>query len=298
MIVSRVCCGLGNQLFQYAAARSLAHRHGVDVFVDVSWFDAPPANSTPRSFSLSNTKAKAVPLTSFDQLRTRIAVVMAGIPCASRFVARVQRTATGFAVYSEPQSGDHPALLRQPKNTILIGFWQSETYFFGIRRILKKEIVPRIPLTGRAAEMAHRIDRLEDSVGIQVRRGDFVSSANGALVHGACPRSYYETAAKQILENHPKARFFVFSDDPEWCRDELELPGSVEIVSDGRAATDVIDLHLLARCRHHVISNSTFGWWGAWLGETPTGITVCPLRWLNDESMDTGNLVPERWRRL
>lgn len=298
MIVVQLCGGLGNQLFQYAAARALADRHGTSVKADLSWYAVSRPGITPRKFELGTTCANFGELSTVDELRKRLVFRLAGSAIPPRLGLRLQRTLVGLSVFFEPHFEFSEDLIRQPNNVVLVGYWQSERYFRSARPELVRELVPRRPTAGRAREMEGRIARARDAVGIHVRRGDYVSSPTAAAFHGQCPQEYYHAAARMIFAERPDAEFFVFSDDPLWCRENLHLPGRVEIVSHQSATDAIVELNLMSQCRHHVISNSSFGWWGAWLSGAQDQIVVCPLRWFKDGSIDTRDLIPATWRRL
>jgi len=298
VIVSHLTGGLGNQLFQYAAACALADRHRAAVKADLSWFRDPPAGATRRDFELAATRAGVGQLSTLDDLRRRLALRIAASSIAPRSSIRLQRALSGFSVFVEPHFEYTEDLLRQPDNVVLVGCWQSERYFRGLRPRLVRELVPRRPLGGRAREVAQRVARTSNAVGIHVRRGDYVSSTSTAAYHGVCPPEYYEQAVRMIVDERPDAELFVFSDDPGWCRDHLRLRARVEIASDEDSGDAVADLHLMALCRHQVISNSSFGWWGAWLSGGDDQIVVAPRRWFRVGSLETRDLIPESWRRL
>lgn len=298
MVIAHFAFGLGNQLFQYAAAKALADLHQTMVKADLSWYSRSHPEATPRRFELGKTCADFIVASRFDALRTKLALRIARAIPEARSSVRLQRASTGLAVFLEPRFEYTDDLLRQPPNTVLVGFWQSERYFRRIRNTLIREIVPRRPLTGRALEMAERIAGSSNAVGVQVRRGDYVSNPSAASVHGACPPQYYRAAAKTILAGLRDPRFFVFSDEPDWCRRHLDLPGRIEVVSDQGVDDPVVDLALMARCRHHIISNSTFGWWGAWLAQASDRTVICPARWFRDDSIDTRDLLPVFWTPL
>lgn len=298
MIVTQLCGGLGNQLFQYAAACALAESHRASVKADLSWFVASRPGTTRRNFELGTTSARVSELSRVDDLRRRLALRLAGSSIPPRLCLLLQRALVGLSVFFEPHFEFTEELAHQPDNVVLVGYWQSERYFRSVRLVLVREFVPRRPLSDRAREMAERVAGAQDAVGLHVRRGDYVSSPTAAAFHGVCPREYYQAAARMILNERPEAEFFVFSDDPAWCRKSLELPGRVEIVGHEATNDAIVDLHLMALCRHHVISNSSFAWWGAWLSVGDDKIVIAPLRWFRDSSADTRDLIPERWRRL
>jgi len=298
MIVVRFSCGLGNQLFQYAAARALARLHLAEVRADVSWFAVSNPDSTPRAFELGSTRADLAEVSKGDGFRTRMALRIARLGNRHQAAVRLQRLLTGLSVYREPRFEYTEELFRQPDNVVVVGQWQSERYTAGLRSELVREIVPRRPLADKPLRMAERIGRSRHPVCLQVRRGDYVSSPTAAAFHDVCPPEYYESAARMILDEYSDAEIFVFSDEPDWCRKHLDLPGQVEIASDHGSTDPIIDLYLMTCCKSHVISNSTYGWWGAWLSGDANQMVICPERWFKDDTINTRDLLPASWRRL
>ncbi len=299
MIVVRCFGGLGNQLFQYSTARALAHRHRVGVKCDVSWYGLHhDSGTTSRTFELCRTRASSSELSRPEKARARLAMSLARCLGETRLARAVQRTATGFAVFHEPHFQYTPHLLRQSDNVILIGYWQSERYFHDIRPLLLRELVPREELAGRASDVAERIRREEHAVGIHVRRGDYAANPETKAYHGLCPVAYYEAAVRGIISEYPDAKLFLFSDEPGWCRRNLVLPRPFETVSSTVPSAAVTDLHLMSLCRHHVIANSSFGWWGAWLADRSGQTVIHPKRWFSDPSINTRDLVPTSWLGL
>ncbi|NOX72668.1 MAG: alpha-1,2-fucosyltransferase, partial [Alphaproteobacteria bacterium] len=92
--------------------------------------------------------------------------------------------------------------------------------------------------------------------------------------------------------------FFAFSDEPDWVRDNLNLPYDTRIVSHNGVETNYEDVRLMSRCRHHIIANSSFSWWGAWLNPDAGKIVITPSRWFADPDMQDHDLVPEDWVKL
>ena len=181
--------------------------------------------------------------------------------------------------------------------TYLIGYFQSERYFAGQEAKIRSELRLREPPPPEIAELAGRASASQ-SVALHVRRGDYVTNNRAAQVHGACSERYYDEASRGLRERHPDARFFVFSDDPAWCRSRLLGLGADAVYVAGNAARPELDLYLMSRCRHHIISNSSFSWWGAWLAEWPGQEVTAPEPWFDDPTLNSADLVPARWRRL
>ena len=139
------------------------------------------------------------------------------------------------------------------------------------------------------------------SVSVHVRRGDYVEDPATKAWHGGCGQDYYEQAVAHVRAYEPgrELHAFVFSDDPSWVRANLDLGCPTTVIDhNGPAAHE--DLRLMTCCRHHIVANSTFSWWGAWLGSGSDegGCVVAPRRWFNQDDVDTSTLVPSGWARL
>ena len=285
----RVLCqgGLGNQLFQYATARRLAMLHGAPLVVDPDWFGRPRPDETPRRYELGR---YPLPLRFASLAEQRICRLARG------WAGRLLAPLLPFDVVRERGLGSDLPRLQATRNAYLIGYWQSESYFADIRPTLLQELKPAEPL-GEDRALADRMASCA-SVSVHVRRGDYVSSINAASFHGSCSLDYYADAIALIAARLEGAELFVFSDDPEWCRTHLRAPLPTHHVSGGPAADPHRDLWMMARCRHHVIANSSFSWWGAWLGEpADTRIVIAPQRWFA-AGLPTPDHVPARWIRL
>jgi hypothetical protein len=194
------------------------------------------------------------------------------------------------------QSHRYDATLRDaPGSAYMIGYWQAEQYFTEIADQLREQFVPR-RLSAAATAMASQIAAAGNPVSIHVRRGDLVKNPETQRLHGLCSADYYARAAELITDRTGPATFFVFSDDPDWCKTELRLPSDPVIASGATAAHE--DLHLQTLCDHHVTANSSFSWWGAWLGEQEQTVTVAPDFLVKELPIDTRDFFPDRWVQL
>lgn len=289
MIFVRLKGGLGNQLFQYAAARRLALVHGVELRLDIT----PLEDSPNRSYQLgvfSISSAVATPSEVAARLGSR------GIfhwPRRSRMPC-VRETAFRF----------DPSILDAPDEIYLDGYWQSERYFEDAAAVIRSEISFRSPPAGPNAEMYEEIKSTPASVSVHVRRGDYVSQPEAQRVLGTCDPEYYSAAAAYLLKHLADqngagdARFFVFSDDPGWVRQNLRLPGRMTVVAHNGPETAYEDLRLMSGCQYHIIANSTFSWWGAWLASDLNKVVIAPKRWFRAPEYSDKDLIPSRWIRL
>jgi hypothetical protein len=131
-----------------------------------------------------------------------------------------------------------------------------------------------------------------------VRRGDYVANASTHEYHGVCSPEYYEAAQKLLAHRLGAIELFVFSDDADWVERHLRFFGPATFVKHNGPAQDYEDLRLLSLCRHHIIANSTFSWWGAWLCRHVEKLVIAPKRWFQGARHSTDDLIPQQWIRL
>jgi hypothetical protein len=183
-----------------------------------------------------------------------------------------------------------------PDGVYLKGNWQSPKYFADIAEIIRNEFTLKKRLTEKSLRLAELIDSNE-SVSIHVRRGDYAQTSNGLQHHGVCGEDYYCRCVDHIRQGVKHPQFFIFSDDPSWAADNFgHLEGSVFVDNDSHDACQ--DLWLMSHCKHNIIANSTFSWWGAWLNRHEGKIVLAPKQWFAEEvqfSMRTEDLFPSEW---
>lgn len=155
----------------------------------------------------------------------------------------------------------------------LNGFWQSPRYFDDISQTIRRDLSITEPLPDSNQKYASLIKQ-NTAVSIHIRRGDKLDGRSTAV-----PLRYYEKAVNHIAERTDDPSFFVFSDDIDWARENLELPHHIEFISENGEKTDYLDIHLMRCCDHHIIANSTFSWWGAYLNEDDEKIVTVPVPW-------------------
>lgn len=265
--------GLGNQMFQYAAGRVVASRLGCRLVLDTSGLHAKGLR-TFRPFGLHRFRIDAeVDTLSSRQLRA-------------------------CKVVCEPSYTHATGLLESVSvGSRLQGYWQSERYFLSERAALQSQFALRQAPDAATQALATRITTCPDATSVHVRRGDYVSDPQTKARHGHCSLGYYRSALDQLRSNHPSLRVFVFSDDPQWVEQHFPINDSTEVIQPQLAAPEV-DIWLMSLCQHHVVANSSFSWWGAWLA-TRTGRKLAPARWYADaEELDDHDLVPPNWQRL
>lgn len=254
----------GNNLFQYALGRVLAEKHGVPLVMDASWFNSEGWSEVSHFLNLP-LKAKVVRR------------------CSP--VVRAFRNLTGRHYWNllpcpflrekgEDQSFD-PGFLESPADCVLFGYFQTPLYFESMADELRTELCGL--MHGALAVETRLMGKISasTSVAVHVRRTDFLRIPS----HGVCGADYYRNAMNLMRERVRDARFHIFSDDPEWCRSAFP-EADQEVIHDPRMASNPLyDLFLMSRASHHIIANSTYSWWAAWLGEHCGQEVMLPDRW-------------------
>ena len=266
-------------MFQYAAAAGLAARHGVPVALDSREAIANDEGVLTRVFDLPLADPDRLPpLKSQNPLRYAVWRKTGGAP-------RFQR---------ENGLGYNAAITGYDDGCYLHGYWQSEAYFTHIADQIRRDFAfppLRDPLN---TAMADRITSTP-SISLHVRRGDYLT----LNAHVLCDQSYYEAALARITRNmDTDPTVFVFSDDPQWAKDNLPLPFDKVVVDFNGPDTDYEDMRLMSLCQHNIIGNSSFSWWAAWLNLNPDKMVAGPARWFGDPKLSNPDILPEGWLKI
>ena len=294
MIIVQLKGGLGNQMFQYATARRLAYITGAFLKLDTTWFDTVSAD-IKRKYELSifNIKEEFASQREIARLKE---YTLNGKPNLRTRIFKLLSNHKPTHIVEKYFHFD-PEVLNLKDDVYLDGYWQSEKYFHDIRALLIKEFSVKPISDDRNKNMADTI-RSSESVSVHVRRGDYVSNQSTNAYHGICSIEYYYKATAIITQKVKDPHFFLFSDDPEWVRENLtfDYPATYVDINSPEKAHE--DMRLLSLCKHHVIANSSFSWWGAWLSQSPDKIVVAPKKWFKDSSINTKDLLPANWITL
>lgn len=288
MIIVRLIGGLGNQLFQYALARRLSLLHDVPLKLDISQFET----CKPRRYGLNAFNIIEDYATEDDIVRIK----GKGFASFRRLKDKLLPYYKRSYVYEHSFCFD-PNILKSPKNVYLAGYWQSERYFKDIEDIIRREFTVKIKpdaINERTIEYINGVN----AVSLHIRRADYASDEAINQLHGTCTLAYYQQAVEIMERKISSPHFIVFSDDILWAKENIMLEYPTMFIFHNGAAKDFEDLRLMIQCKHHIIANSTFSWWGAWLNEKYDKIVITPKKWLNDESRDTKDLIPEGWIRI
>ena len=292
MICVRLEGGLGNQLFQYTAGRALAIRHQTELLLDATALTRPSRNVTPRQLELRRFRTVGRIATSRE---AALLPLLRRVPRASRWISQWVTHVERGVDYDE-------AFRDLPDQSYLCGYWQSYRYSAGIGKTLLEELSPAEPLSSRSLHVGEAMAG-PSSVALHVRRGDYFSLASASQFHGVLPMAYYSEAIERVRAAVPLPRFFVFSDDQEWCKLHLPLAAAEVVHVDHNPGSDAWqDLVLMGFCRHHIIANSSFSWWGAWLADqrwdASSRQVIAPGHWFGGGRSDTRDRFPRHWQKV
>jgi hypothetical protein len=290
-------------MFQYAAAKSLACRHGVELVIDESSF----RTNALRSFLLDRLQIPEVdastdPCRRSELMRTKDFAAIHWRNRLDRLLTRLglDKLPQATGTYSEPHFQFDPDFFDLGDKVSLFGYFQSERYFSDIADKLRDYFQPREPFGLRVQAIADMIACTDVPVSVHIRRGDYVKSAVTARVHGSLSVAYYKKALivlQGMLDS--KITVFAFSDDPDDAEAVLDfVPQKNLIHVRGDPDKPWEDMALMARCRHHIIANSSFSWWGAWLNPSTEKIVVAPRAWFTPGELrqrNTCDLYPADW---
>ncbi|MDD2851998.1 MAG: alpha-1,2-fucosyltransferase [Desulfuromonadaceae bacterium] len=296
MIIVKLWGGLGNQMFQYAAARRLAHANGVPLKLDTRWFVSNSSIDTPRSYELDVFTLQTDLATATESRRLGGLDTRRWPKVAKRLLAAWGYTPPKSYVVEKHYYFD-AGILQLKDECYLDGYWQSEKYFCDAAGLIRNDFTVKPIPDDANGGLLREINGCE-SVSLHFRRGDYVTNANAAAFHGMIPLDYYAAALKTIGVRVTSPRLFVFSDDQEWVKQNLKTGFPVTYVEGNGAEKAYEDMRLMSACRHHIIANSSFSWWGAWLGANPDKTVIAPRNWFIDSAVDTCDLIPDSWVRL
>jgi hypothetical protein len=287
MIITRITSGLGNQLFQYALGRTLALRDNTSLYFDLSYYLQAYETDTVRTFKLDRFSINYQVLNTSPYLYV------------SKFTRLLPNRSLKpvFAFVQEKQFHYDP-LVNQMKSQFvtLDGFWQSERYFAGQADVIRRELMFRRTPGPAFSEYQHLIGQAETPISLHIRRGDYVNHPEFSQSFGFVGLDYYQRATAKLLGQYPNGHFFVFSDDPAWVQENLNLTTAHTFVMNTGPDADVDDLQLMSQCQHHIIANSSFSWWGAWLNPNPAKTVIAPRTWFrNKPDWQTTDLIPSAW---
>ena len=295
MIIVKLSGGLGNQMFQYAAGLALATLRRTVLKLDVGWFGSIDGQENHEAYALSCFNIT-------EQFATAHEAANLVSPPRPDILRKFYRTVRGR---SSPQPRSHiagrfsfyPEFHAIADNTHIEGNWQSEQFFAPAAALLRRQFTPRYPLPLSARELAAQIQADPTAVAVHFRRGDYVSGKAHVYCR-ALEIDYYNRALDRIKAKVSAPSLYIFSDDIEQVAKEFHPDCHHHFVRPAADWRAFDEIQLMSFCRHNVIANSTFSWWGAWLNENPEKIVIGPATWFADNTFDGSDILPKNWVAL
>jgi hypothetical protein len=293
MIIVQLTGGLGNQLFQYAAAKSLSLYHNVPLLLDCSSFyrEEIAELEVPRDFELYQFEGVKEKIITPEELASTI-----DLKNEKSFLSKILPPHRR-QIYTCPFFHYDRNFFKSRKTVYLKGGWQSEKYFSNYKDTLFQSLQLKPDVISPVREKARQIKE-KQTVGVHIRRGDYLRMQIIFEWHGVMSKDYYARGFESIHKLRGDFSVLYFTDDPEWVQKELIPVMDGEIVSSTTSQNHFQDFYLLRCCHNNIIANSSFSWWAAWLNPNPDKMVIAPKNWFNKGPKDTQDLLPANWVQL
>ena len=282
MIITEINGGLGNQLFQYAAGLSLAEKHQTQLKINVDFKQADTSRTLGLShFNIFLESATPEEIKHYSPTSILFKKILSYLPLALQ------------KFYKERQFSYQPDFEKLGPNVYLKGYWQSERYFSTIATQVKDIFTLQPHFYGNILPLIEEIKQTE-SVSIHVRKGDYLLHPYSDY-YATLESAYYNNALAALQDNLPQLKLYVFTDDPKWVKENLALPIPYTLISGVQTRSMYEDFQAMLSCKYHIIANSSFSWWTAWLSSRVGKKVIAPKQWFKNGPTDTQDLVPKSW---
>lgn len=293
MIIVRVVGGMANQMGCYAAALSLAQKHKTPIKIDLAGLK----NDRQRKFDLDKLMVD-ISIASEDEIKK------VSRQSSIRMINRLKKSlykrlgTQDPNIYREKSLYYDPGFYDMPSDVYVMGNFLSTRYYESVFPLLKQIYRVSAPLSSETQRWHERIAGAQHAVALHVRRTDYVNNPKTIATHGITSLGYYDQATKYILERAPGAEFFVFSDDPQWVKENITTGTTTHYIDCNDASNGYQDFHLMKACRHYIMANSGFSRWAALLSENDQGIIIRPESWMASDIIDDADVGPASWLKM
>lgn len=294
MLVAKLSGGLGNQMFQYAAAIAVARKINCNCKIDLGWFEE---NSLHNGFELADIFELGIEVSNNIDKKKALGFswIIFEILGSKVLSPKISFILKYLSLKEESFDSFIKEKFIKKTNVYMVGYWQSEEYFLESSNIIRSIFNFDVEHDFFTQRYKDEILNSSQSVSLHIRRGDYVSDKKSNDLLGTCSVEYYKNAIKTIettLTEQPS--YFIFSDDLAWAKDQFFFLENVVFVSGNEGRKSFLDMYLMSLCKHHVIANSSFSWWGAWLSNTPNQIVCAPSPWF-DINQSIKKIYPPHW---
>ncbi len=269
--------GLGNQMFQFAAAYALSKKLNFKLNLNLDGF-----RKNPRPFELD----------IFNINFSEILITKKNTPSNILFNFCKKNRLNNFKERHPFVYDDNFNLIDGPCN--LIGYFQSERYFSKYESDIRRNFNFKNEFDIVNRDLATLIGSV-NSVSIHIRRGDYIANKSANQYHGVCPISYYISALDFLSIKVPNIFCFIFSDDPGWVSNSFKINYPYQIIKHNLGNNSWNDMRLMTQCKFNIIANSSFSWWGAWLNSYKDKIVIAPKKWVASDKEPVTDILPPQW---
>lgn len=285
MLIVKVQGGLGNQLFQYAFGRAMAIKNNTQLLLDASHYKY---TSDHTGYVLDRYNIQAVTANyQFAFFKAKCVNLIKRLPKALQGM---------FGYLYEDGYRFSESCTEFSEGYTYVGYWQSWKYFYDVLPTIKSDLVLKDNIPAHAAQLIQHVKSC-NSISIHIRRGDYITNPKAASIYRSLPMSYYNDAIGVIKESVDNPFYFVFSDDPEWVAENLDF-GTNSLMVSSFGFSPQVDMMIMSHCKHNIIANSTFSYWGAMLNDNAGAIKISPNKWFNPGSLSEEDVIPDNWLRI
>lgn len=285
MLIIKILGGLGNQMFQYAFYKALIEK-GYSVKADISDFEGYSLHNgyeLKKVFDINIKQSTISENYKVGKLKSKI----------DKYLLKWGLKKNYYADFLPIDAITyHPEVFNIKSDMYLWGYWQSYKYFEDIKTKILSDFIFNECLDEKNKMIMEMISNT-NSVSLHIRRGDYVDNK---IVENICTNIYYKNAVEYIMKNVQNPKFFIFSNDIEWCKEKFLLDNVVYVDNSGENSYK--DMQLMSKCKHNIIANSTFSWWGAYLNQNADKIVICPNKWFNISAYHMDDIYPEDWIKM
>ena len=286
--------GLGNQMFQYVAGCYFARKYSAALELVVQHPVRSASLGYPRPFLMTKFAITAPyrEETAIDRFMSSQKAQYRLLVAPCRFLTR---TFVSSETVTDPISTRQSLSISTSARVVhLIGQWQAHQFADAIEPVVRKQFAFKEQPTGENARVLEQIQRCANPVSVHVRQGDYKNFRNK---DSTLSLQYYKNALTFIRQQVPDPTFVVFSDEPEFAREQLSGLGNAIFVAHNDEFTAHEDMRLMSSCKHHIIANSSFSWWGAWLNSEPSKLVCAPTMWIGG-GQPPQDLLPPQWHLI
>jgi hypothetical protein len=291
MIIIKIFGGLGNQMFQYAFGKALSLKYNRKLFIDKSYFDEENypydlhSNHYPYKLDLYNIHEDFIPSTisKYQKIISLKRLYKLTNPLVNHF-------AKNLPVYFNKRNFTFNNL-KKTNYAFLNGHWQNYDIIVDYKNEIRKIFELR-DITEKAKQTLDDIN-LSNSISVHFRKGDYLSNPKFKAVYAHCNADYYRNAMVKIRGKVDNPKYFIFSDNMDWVKNNINISDNMYFVSD--AVSDYEQQYLMSQCKNNIIANSSFSWWGAWLNKYDNKIVIAPKKWFANFERDNDVFYPINW---